>query len=240
MEFRGHATPTLQMVSRYGKPGEDDAADRINAEFPPSRSDSGNTRSVKMSYPVRMPGKDYNALMDVAVDQYGYVTAEDAAAVGVVADRLRKMAERGTLERIAYGLYRVPAVAATGLDQYMEATLWPRGGGVLCHDTALDLHELCDINPAKIHVTVRKDLRITRAIPALYRLHHRDLDEREITRHEGIPIVTPARAIRDGIEAHLGAHLIKQAIMTARERGAITKAEEAELKRLALPDRQAA
>jgi predicted transcriptional regulator of viral defense system len=187
-----------------------------------------------------VPGTNYNALMDLAVGQYGYVTAEDAAAVGVVTDRLRKMADRGTLERVAYGLYRIPAVAATGLDQYMEATLWPRGGGVLSHDTALDLHALCDINPAKIHVSVRKDLRITREVPAAYRLHHRDLAEHEITRHEGIPIVIPARAIRDGIEAHLGAHLIKQAIVTARARGAINKAQEAELKRLARPDRHAA
>jgi predicted transcriptional regulator of viral defense system len=187
-----------------------------------------------------MPGKAYNALMDVAVNQYGYVTAADAAAVGVVADRLRKMAERGTLERIAYGLYRVPAVALTSLDEYMEATLWPRGGGVICHDTALDVHELCDINPAKIHITVRKDLRITRRIPALYRLHYRDLEEHETTWHEGIPIVTPARAIRDGIETHVGTHLMEQAIATARERGAITKAEEAEFKRLTLLDRQAA
>ncbi len=187
-----------------------------------------------------MPGKDYNALMDVAADQYGYVTTEDAAAVGVAADRLRKMAARHTLDRIAYGLYRVPAVAAAGLDQYMEATLWPRGGGVLSHDTALDLHELCDVNPAKIHVTVRRDLRITRAIPAVYRLYYRDLDQREVTRHEGIPIVTPARAIADGIETHLGAHLIKQAIETARRRGAITKDQEAELKRRARTDRRAA
>lgn len=177
--------------------------------------------------------------MDVAVGQYGYVTAEDAAAVDVVADRLRKMAERGTLERVAYGLYRVPAIPVTGLDQYMEATLWPRGGGVLSHDTALDLHELCDVNPAKVHVTVHKDLRIRREIPAAYRLHHRDLAERDVARHEGIPIVTPARAIRDGIEVHLGAHLIKQAIVTARERGAISKAEEAELKRLARPEGRA-
>lgn len=177
--------------------------------------------------------------MDVAVGQYGYVTAEDAAAVDVVADRLRKMAERGTLERVAYGLYRVPAIPVTGLDQYMEATLWPRGGGVISHDTALDLHELCDINPAKVHVTVRKDLRITREIPPAYRLHHRDLDERDVTRHEGIPIVTPARAIRDGIEIHLGAHLIKQAIVTARQRGAISKTEEAELKHLARPEGRA-
>ncbi len=50
------------------------------------------------------------------------------------------------------------------------------------------------------------DLRIRRSIPALYQLHHRDLGDREITRHEGIPIVTPARAIADGIQAHLGAH----------------------------------
>jgi hypothetical protein len=78
-----------------------------------------------------VPGANYNALMDIAVDQYGYVTTEDAAAVGVVADRLRTMAKRGLLERIAYGLYRVDAVPVTGLEQYMEATLWPRGGGVL-------------------------------------------------------------------------------------------------------------
>jgi hypothetical protein len=38
------------------------------------------------------------------------------------------------------------------LEQHLEATLWPRGGGVLSHDAALDLH---DINPPTIHVTVR-------------------------------------------------------------------------------------
>src|SRR4051794_27901824 len=41
------------------------------------------TRSVKMTYLVQVPGRDYNALMDVAAEQYGYVTAADAAAVGV-------------------------------------------------------------------------------------------------------------------------------------------------------------
>jgi predicted transcriptional regulator of viral defense system len=176
-----------------------------------------------------VPGKLYNALMDVAVGQYGYVTTQDADAAGVAADRLRTMAKRGTIDRIAYGLYRIPAVANSNLDQYMEATLWPRGGGVLCHDTALDLHELCDVNPAKIHVTVAKDLRIARDIPAVYRLYHRDLDPEEITRHEGIPIVTPMRAIQDGIDAHLGGHLITQAIDTARRRGAITKDQERRL-----------
>lgn len=190
-----------------------------------------------MTYLVRVPGANYNALMEIAVDQYGYVTTEDAAAVGVVADRLRTMAKRGLLERIAYGLYRVDAVPMVGLEQYMEATLWPRGGGVLSHDTALDLHDVCHINPSKIHVTVRKDLRITRDVPSLLVLHHRDLDERDLTYHEGIPLVTAARAIRDCIERYVGTHLIAQAIPNARARGAITKAEEAELSRLVGFDR---
>ncbi|MDA0166055.1 hypothetical protein OM076_37670 [Solirubrobacter ginsenosidimutans] len=43
---------------------------------------------------------------------------------------------------------------------------------------------------------MRQDLRITREVPAAYRLHHRDLAEREITHHEGIPIISQARAAR--------------------------------------------
>jgi predicted transcriptional regulator of viral defense system len=39
----------------------------------------------------------------------------------------------------------------------MLAALWPAGRGVLSHDTALELHELCDVNPEKIHLTVPAD-----------------------------------------------------------------------------------
>ena len=101
-----------------------------------------------------MPGKDFNALLDVAVGQYGYVTTQDATDVDVALDTLRKMATRGTVERVARGLYRFPAVATTGLDQYMEATLWPHGGGVLSHDTALDLHT---------NARLRESYRVARA-----------------------------------------------------------------------------
>lgn len=41
---------------------------------------------------------------------------------------------------------------------YMAAALWPQGiQGVLTHDTALDLWDVSDVNPAKIHITVRAD-----------------------------------------------------------------------------------
>jgi len=177
-----------------------------------------------------MPGRIYNTLAQIAVDQHGYVTARDAVASGVDPHRLVEMARRGTIERVAHGIYRMPVISPTGLEQLMEATLWPHGQGVLSHETALDLHGLCDVNPAKIHITVPRSYRLTREAPALYTIHRCDLEASETTRHEGIPVVTPGRAIADGIETHLRGDLLRQAIDTARRRGSIRPAD---LKRLA-------
>ena len=44
------------------------------------------------------------ALHDLALDQYGYVTPTDAEALGVPAIELRKIAQRGGLDHVGYGL----------------------------------------------------------------------------------------------------------------------------------------
>ena len=111
----------------------------------------------------------------------------------------------------------------------MQATLWPRRLGVISHDSALDLWDLCDVNPAKIHVTVPKTARIRRSVPPLYEVHVRDLDAADVTRVEGIRVVTPVRAILGGIERHLDGRLIGQAIDAARGRGLIAVDEVAAL-----------
>ena len=179
-----------------------------------------------------MPGHVYNSLFDLATDQYGYITAEDAVRMGFAKARLPEMAARDVLERVDHGLYRFPAVPRTALDQYMEAVLWPhRARGVISHSSALDLHDLCDVNPAHIDITLPAGYRVTRTPPIIYRLHHRDLQPADISLHEAIPVVTPRRAILDGIEAHLGHGLIRQAIETASRRGLITRAEAQQIKR---------
>ena len=170
-------------------------------------------------------------LLEAATARYGYVTADDARAEGIDPTLLRVMAHRGSLERTARGVYRFPIVPATALDQYMEAVLWPRTRAALSHETALDLHELCDVNPAKIHVTVPAGYRVRRQVPDVYELHERDLPEGDLTLHEGIPIVSVRRAILDGIETHLGGHLIQQAMRNARARGLITAEELRALRR---------
>jgi predicted transcriptional regulator of viral defense system len=172
-----------------------------------------------------MPGRVYSPLLELATDQYGYVSTDDARKLGISPRRLKLLAERDTLWRVARGLYRFPAevVPITALDQYMEAVLWSGRRGVLSHETALDLHELCEVNPSAIHLTVPRGFRTRKVVPEIYRLHRFDLDPVEVGWHEAIPIVTPERAILGGIEQALGWQLIDQAIETARARGRVTK-----------------
>jgi predicted transcriptional regulator of viral defense system len=170
-----------------------------------------------------MPGKAFTALLHHAQQQYGYLTPDDARELGIDPTQLRLMAARNTLEHLGHGLYRMPLVPATQLDAYMEAVLWTGRRGVLSHETALDLLELCDVNPSAIHLTVPSGFRTRKAFPGIYRLHRLDLDPAEIGWYEGIPAVTTERAILGGIEQALGWQLIDQAIATARARGLITK-----------------
>ena len=101
--------------------------------------------------------------------------------------------------------------------------MWPlEVPGVLSHATALDLHELCDINPGRIDITVPPGFRTTRTPPAVMRLHREALPDDEITWLEGIPIVSAYRAILGSIDQHVGWNLIDQAIDTGRRRGRLT------------------
>jgi len=180
-----------------------------------------------------MPGRVYSQLLELAIAQYGYVTTADARELGISPRRLKLLAERDTLGRVARGLYRFPdeVVPCTALDQYMEATLWPgTTRGVLSHETALDLYELSDVNPHKLHVTVPRGYRTRRQIPAVYRIHYETLADEDLTGHEAIPIVTPARAIRQSHAAHLGPALIGQAIDHGETRGTLSRKLAAQLR----------
>lgn len=172
-----------------------------------------------------MPGRWYTQLFEIAAGRNGFVTTDDAKQIGATAQALVDMHRHGQLDRVGHGVYRFNAFPVGPLDELMQATLWPRGLGTISHDSALDLWDLCDVNPAKIHVTVPKRARIRRATPALYEIHVRDLEPADVTRHEGIPVVTPLRAIVDGIARHLDARLVDQAVGNARARGLLLAAE---------------
>lgn len=62
-------------------------------------------------------------LADLAAEQWGLVTAAQARAVGVSNQMAARLTERGTLERLAYGVYRVSGAPAGPLDGLRAAWL---------------------------------------------------------------------------------------------------------------------
>jgi predicted transcriptional regulator of viral defense system len=171
-----------------------------------------------------VPGKYWNTIMDVAIEHGGYITPTLMAATGVPAIELRKMVSRGTLDAAGHGIYRVPALPLDRYDEFILAGLWTRQHGVISHDSALAFHELCDINPTLIHLTIPISYRITRAGGSLYALHRNDLTSSDVTEIEAVTVTSIRRTLDDSVN-ELPTYLVRQAITTARQRGAITAAE---------------
>ena len=81
-----------------------------------------------------------------------------------------------------------------------------RDQAVVTHESALELHELSDIIPGAIHLTVPRRFR-NRRKPSGVLLHTvvEPLSEEQVVIREGIRVATPERAIVDS--ASSGAEL---------------------------------
>jgi hypothetical protein len=182
-----------------------------------------------------------DTLYSIAESQLGYFTTAQAREAGVHPVRLIQLHQRGDIERVSRGVYRLVRFPVSPLGQYMEAALWPQvrrpdARAVISHASALALHELSEVSPAKIHITLNPDLRLRRAIPPQLVLHFASLSPEDVQLVDGVPITTPERTIRDAHAAHLGPALIRRAIADGRRTGRLTQDTADRLTRELLAD----
>jgi hypothetical protein len=180
-------------------------------------------------------------LYDIAESQLGYFTAAQARAAGIHQVRLIQLHQSGDIERVSRGVYRLARFPVSPLGQYMEAALWPQvrrpeARAIISHVSALALHELSEVSPAKIHITLPPDLRLRRAVPPQLVLHFAPLAPDDVQVVEGVPVTTVARTIRDVNAAHLGPALVRRAIADGRRTGRLTYDEADRLTRDLLAD----
>ncbi len=162
-------------------------------------------------------------LFERALDQYGYVTTDDAEELGVPAVELRKLAYRGGLQHIAYGLYRFDDVPHTPHDQFMEAVLRVGPDAYLTGDAVLALHDLALVNPRRIRVATSR--RPRRQLPEFVEVvQRRDVSDRERTAYEGIPSETVAQALLHCRGAVMRDRLL-EATQRAASRGLVRRSE---------------
>jgi predicted transcriptional regulator of viral defense system len=175
-------------------------------------------------------------LVPLAEQNDGLVTAAQARALGIKDSVLARLTQRGKLERVARGVYRIPYFPADPLSQYREAVLWARASHgpeqvAISHETALGVYGISDVNPAHVHLTVSKQARLRRQKPKWIVIHRSDLPPSDVTTHEGLPVTTVAKSVMDVMETTGRLGLARQALKDARKEGYISAAELQRLNR---------
>ncbi len=165
------------------------------------------------------------ALTGVAATQGGYFTAQQAERAGYVYPHLTYHVSRGNFERAGRGLYRIPTIPLSEHDDLIRLTLWSRGRddvpqAVVSHESALSLHELSDVLPGKVHLTVPRSFR--RPPPPECVVHKADLAEAESKAWGAFRVTTPLRTLTDvASEDAVPTEQLERAVRDALERGLV-------------------
>jgi predicted transcriptional regulator of viral defense system len=103
--------------------------------------------------------------------------------------------------------------------------------GTYSHNTALSLHALSYVMPAKLDMTVPPGFQRMTAIPRVLRLHGGRLAEDDIETTDGVRVTTPLRTLVDVVVVdRLAAELQVQAFQEALQRGLVTVRQLAQVK----------
>lgn len=114
------------------------------------------------------------------------------------------------------GIYRLPEWPLGSHDDLVRWTLWSRHRAVVSHQSALAVHELGDVMPARVHLTVPPGFRAQS--PAVV-LHTAELDATDAEQREGFSVTTPLRSIFDTAAAGIETDHLARVIEDALQRG---------------------
>jgi len=175
-------------------------------------------------------------LLPIAEENDGLVTAAQARSLGIKDSVLARLTQRGKLQRVARGVYRIPYFPSDRLGQYREAILWVRADSgpqqiALSHETALAVYGISDANPARVHITVPKTARLRRRRPRWIEIHHADLRPEDFARREGLPVTTVEKTVMQIAEESGRIGMARAAVKDAKKEGYISAEVAAALDR---------
>ena len=177
------------------------------------------------------------SLFQIAEEQQGYFTAKQASAAGYQPGSQAHHVKSGNWVRVERGIYRLGRFPQSNEEQLVIYTLWSRNRagepeGVYSHQTALSIHELSDVNPAKLHMTVPSAFRRSAKVPKILVLRRASLNGKDVEQRQGFAVTRPLRAIADLVAAEsVSRDIVEQALTEGRQRGLISVREVEELRR---------
>ncbi|WIB65532.1 type IV toxin-antitoxin system AbiEi family antitoxin domain-containing protein [Curtobacterium sp. MCBD17_040] len=175
------------------------------------------------------------AVSNLTAEQWGLLTARQAANCGISRVELTRLTQAGRLERLSQGVYRLTGTPASAFDDLHAAWLAAEPGTpasarsntdvIAGGATAAWLHRIGDLQPSpytffsnRRRQTKRDDVRF----------RQRDVDPIDVTTVEGIPTTTVTRTLADLVLDHEDDSLTADVL-----RDAVTQGKEPDRERLA-------
>lgn len=159
-------------------------------------------------------------LFRLASTQSGYFTAAEGLKLGYTYQAQKYHVDAGNWQRVDRGLFRLPEIPVGEFEDLVRWFLWSGRRGVISHETALAVHELGDVNPRKIHMTVPGAFR--KQGPEHLVLHRANMPDRDVRGHDGFLITSPLRSIFD-IAPLATQHVVDRAVDDALRRGIVSR-----------------
>ncbi|MBY5162991.1 hypothetical protein [Salsipaludibacter albus] len=153
--------------------------------------------------------------------RHGVLTWPSARDLGMSRWAYHRLVDGLACQPLLPGAHLVPGVTASPFARIMAGVLVAGPGAVASHATALRLWGLFELDAAVIvDVTLPHDRR-HRRIDGV-RVHRtRHLPEHWIGEVEGIPVTSPARALRD-VAASTTPRILRNKVIDAEQRGLVT------------------
>ena len=173
-----------------------------------------------------------------ALEQGGYFTARQAREAGYDYPHLDYHVSSGNFERVDHGLYRFSSLPPGEHDQLIRLSLWSRNRkdepqAVVSHESALVLHDLTELLPNVVHLTVPPTFR--KEPPEGCVLHKAVLPPEDVEERTGFRLTTPLRSLLDVAAGGMSQEQLEKAVAEALRRGLVRKARLIEAARGARP-----
>ncbi len=173
----------------------------------------------------------------MAEGQQGLFTTKQAKAAGFAENTHPYHVQAGNWIREHRGIYRLASFPRGERPDLMLWSLWSRNRaevvqGVYSHQTALSLHDLSDVMPAKLHMTVPIGFRRNSETPRVVVLHFADLPQSDIGVTHGVRVTRPVRTILDLLtDGEVPLATLRRALREGLRRGLIRRSEIAEVRK---------
>jgi predicted transcriptional regulator of viral defense system len=167
---------------------------------------------------------NWDQLFETASAQDGYFSTAQASEAGYSSQLLVKYLKSGRITRIRRGVYRLVHFPAGEHEELVVIWLWAERAAIFSHETALAVHGLSDVMPAKVHITLPVSWQHRRLrVPAGVVLHFSDFQSNERTWFGAIPVTTAAQTLIDCAANSVAPEFVRDAFEQAANRGLVKR-----------------